>query len=321
MEDAFTKYLEQAGWNCREISVEEVPLQFQRSLLFQANIHYGKKEGSELLWQKLLYPPFVLQQFNGTFVDRVSILLPVTTSGRILLLMKGAVTISGQTNASVVRDRTYGLLAPHSATLEIQFDKGLVDFFCLEIGPEWSHILHEVAIKSGAWWYMPLGKIDRVVGRLLEKVMRVKLPYPDRVFFVQGACMDLLVKICRTIRRIEMRDTSKESSGGEKNRYEKYIQERLEDPILLEDMARHFHQSLSGLKQEFKKLFQHSIHQYVIVQRLEKVKLLLTQTSISMYEISLQAGFSDASHLGKRFKRRFGITPMQYRSGHERTLK
>jgi len=57
-----------------------------------------------------------------------------------------------------------------------------------------------------------------------------------------------------------------------------------------------------------------SLHQYVIQQRVERAKLMLSKTGLAIADIVAQVGFSSQSHLTQHFKRLTGMTPKQVRS-------
>jgi AraC family transcriptional regulator len=63
----------------------------------------------------------------------------------------------------------------------------------------------------------------------------------------------------------------------------------------------------------FKRAMGISPHQYVIQQRVERAKLMLSKTDLAIADIALQVGFSSQSHLTQQFKRLTGITPKQVR--------
>jgi transcriptional regulator GlxA family with amidase domain len=48
--------------------------------------------------------------------------------------------------------------------------------------------------------------------------------------------------------------------------------------------------------------------------RLERARILLTQTKTSMIEVALDVGFDNASHFARCFKRLYGQTPSQIRA-------
>jgi AraC family transcriptional regulator len=67
----------------------------------------------------------------------------------------------------------------------------------------------------------------------------------------------------------------------------------------------------------FASLFKHatgiSPRQYVIKQRVERAKLLLSKTDLMIADIALEVGFSSQSHLNQHFKRLTSMTPKQIR--------
>jgi AraC-like DNA-binding protein len=56
-----------------------------------------------------------------------------------------------------------------------------------------------------------------------------------------------------------------------------------------------------------------TIERYFMLQRLEKVKELLTYDQLSLSEIVYETGFSSAHHLSAQFKKLAGLTPSQYK--------
>ncbi len=63
----------------------------------------------------------------------------------------------------------------------------------------------------------------------------------------------------------------------------------------------------------FKQIMRISPRQYVIQQRVEQAKLMLSKTDLAIADIALQVGFSSQSHLTQHFKRFTGKTPKQIR--------
>jgi YesN/AraC family two-component response regulator len=55
---------------------------------------------------------------------------------------------------------------------------------------------------------------------------------------------------------------------------------------------------------------------YLNQVRINKSCELLTNTSLNLIDVSLQAGFDDQSYFSKVFKKLKGITPKSYRNGN-----
>lgn len=61
-----------------------------------------------------------------------------------------------------------------------------------------------------------------------------------------------------------------------------------------------------------------TIEKYLIAQRIERVKELLVYGEQTLSEIAWQTGYSSTQHLSKQFRQVTGMTPTEFKSGHER---
>jgi len=64
-----------------------------------------------------------------------------------------------------------------------------------------------------------------------------------------------------------------------------------------------------------------TIEQYLITQRIEKVKELLVYDQLSLTEIAYQTGFSSVHHLSAQFKKVTGLTPSHFKNVGEEKRK
>ncbi|MBP5977187.1 helix-turn-helix transcriptional regulator [Brasilonema sp. CT11] len=94
-----------------------------------------------------------------------------------------------------------------------------------------------------------------------------------------------------------------------------YINEHLSEVLSLEVLATVVDLSPSHFMTLFKLSTGLAPHQYVIAQRIEKAKALLTQTRLSISDIASQTGFADQSHLTRLMRRHTGLTPKALRGG------
>jgi len=92
-----------------------------------------------------------------------------------------------------------------------------------------------------------------------------------------------------------------------------YIQEHLDQQLSLDDLAKVALISPNY----FISLFQQSTgmtpHKYVLQQRVEYAKELLTYSKLSLIEIAHKCGFPDQSQFTTTFRRHLGVTPGQYK--------
>ncbi|NMG20240.1 AraC family transcriptional regulator [Brasilonema bromeliae] len=92
-----------------------------------------------------------------------------------------------------------------------------------------------------------------------------------------------------------------------------YIHTHLNRDLSLAEIAEVINISPTYFASLFKRATGISPHQYVIQQRVERAKSLLSKTDLAIADIALQVGFSSQSHLTQQFKRLTGMTPKQVR--------
>jgi transcriptional regulator GlxA family with amidase domain len=92
-----------------------------------------------------------------------------------------------------------------------------------------------------------------------------------------------------------------------------YIHTHIERDLSLTELAEVINISPTYFASLFKQAIEISPHQYVIQQRVEQAKLMLSKTDLAIADIALQVGFSSQSHLTQHIKRFTGKTPRQIR--------
>jgi AraC-like DNA-binding protein len=92
--------------------------------------------------------------------------------------------------------------------------------------------------------------------------------------------------------------------------------EHLDGDLKLETLADECGLSVSHFARSFRRSFGTSAHRYLILQRVEIAKGLLSETSNSLVEIAAQAGFSDQAAFTRTFANLVGATPAKWRREH-----
>jgi AraC family transcriptional regulator len=112
-----------------------------------------------------------------------------------------------------------------------------------------------------------------------------------------------------------------DSEAPEKNRrevldirrLETFIDHHLEGPITLHMLAREAGFSDFYFSRLFRTATGIAPLKLVGRRRIERAKLLLTESSASLAEIALSCGWSDQSYFTTAFRRAVGVTPRQFR--------
>lgn len=84
--------------------------------------------------------------------------------------------------------------------------------------------------------------------------------------------------------------------------------------ITLKDLAKDFHFHENYLSRKIKNVTNKSFNELLIQSRLQEAERLLTNTNLSISEISNKIGYSKPSYFYKLFKEHYNMTPMEYRS-------
>lgn len=92
-----------------------------------------------------------------------------------------------------------------------------------------------------------------------------------------------------------------------------YIEQHLEHNVMLRDAANHFSFSPNHLGQIFYEETGIYFSDYVGMRRMERVKQLLGDPKLKVYEAAHRVGYKNLSHFSKQFKEYYGVSPGDYR--------
>ena len=100
-----------------------------------------------------------------------------------------------------------------------------------------------------------------------------------------------------------------------------YIDANYNKPIILADVAKASHLSISRLAHIFKEQMGITIIDYLTSVRIERAKQLLLATDQNCTEICFQVGYNNQSYFTRTFKGLVGMTPRQFRVRNQRKEK
>lgn len=93
----------------------------------------------------------------------------------------------------------------------------------------------------------------------------------------------------------------------------KYLDNNYTQKITLQDLAARFRISVSYISHTFLKEYGISPINYIIERRITHAKWALTNTGLSLSEISFQVGYDNVDHFTKLFSSHVGFKPSEYR--------
>lgn len=100
-----------------------------------------------------------------------------------------------------------------------------------------------------------------------------------------------------------------------------YINRHFNQKITLDDLAKIFFCSKSALMHTFKKAYGTSVLSYLMLRRLEEVKMWLKISNMPINLIAQENGFSSLPYFYKFFASEVGMTPLEYRKQEQDKMK
>ncbi len=92
-----------------------------------------------------------------------------------------------------------------------------------------------------------------------------------------------------------------------------YISKNYMNPVTTTDIARAVGFSANHLSRKFRQVAGIGLHEYLVFVRLHHAAQELISTDDLITTIALRCGFSDSNYFKDSFKRKYGVTPRQYR--------
>jgi len=160
------------------------------------------------------------------------------------------------------------------------------------------------------------GRVDPVLHRLTEMIL-LSLDTPE-------SFSDLFLDSFRLLFCTHVAQTYGPSfqvptihRGGlapwQRRRAAELLASHLDGSIRLATLARECGLSVSHFARSFRQSFGTSAHRYLMRQRVEKSKELLTRSHRPLSEVALDAGFADQAAFSRTFKAMVGSSPGQWR--------
>lgn len=141
---------------------------------------------------------------------------------------------------------------------------------------------------------------------------------PMGKIYTQTTAQMLILHLLRyyTVSKQIIKDPHTRLMDQQMRRIVDFVQAHLDQKISLDALAAQTGFSPYHFARLFRQTTGSSPHQFVLSQRVERARLLLTEKEMSLAQIAAACGFADQSHLAQMFKRFVGLTPQAYRREH-----
>ncbi|EXG78201.1 Regulatory protein PchR [bioreactor metagenome] len=145
---------------------------------------------------------------------------------------------------------------------------------------------------------------------LIRQLTECPPDYKLRKLFLEGKALELLSVFCSEVigRKEKKGDVSREDRRCLRQARER-IDEQFLLPLTISQIAKECHMSETKLKRGFKNCFGCTVYEYMVEKRMELAHSLLSSGKYKVKDVVWMAGYSNAGHFIKMFRKRYGLTP------------
>ena len=161
------------------------------------------------------------------------------------------------------------------------------------------------------------GAIDPAIQQVIQQVVHCKYSGDLKKLFLLSKSIELLVLCADAYQVAESKKQAFIRNNTDKEKIiavRDIINERLNDPPNLSQIAKMVGLNEYKLKRGFKEMFNTTVFGYLSDQRLHLAKQYLRDTQKTAAEIALDLGYATPQHFNNAFKKRFGCTPHSIRN-------
>ncbi|MFZ6013192.1 MAG: helix-turn-helix transcriptional regulator [Bacteroidota bacterium] len=150
------------------------------------------------------------------------------------------------------------------------------------------------------------------IQRCIDDILHCEFINHLRQVYLKAKAMELFVLVMNTYYPNE-----RNTSGFIKNRSDReklievkiYLQQHCTSPITLKSLCKTFGINEYKLKGGFRELYQTSVIDYLIDQRLEHARTLLLDREKSVSDAAYESGYSSPQYFSRAFRKKFGVRP------------
>lgn len=101
----------------------------------------------------------------------------------------------------------------------------------------------------------------------------------------------------------------------------RFIRENCKRVLRVDEVARAAGLSRRVLEKRFRTVLDQSVNEHMRHCRVENITTMLLESSMTIAEIALATGFSDAAHIARYYRSQRGVSPFDYRKEHRLNIR
>jgi AraC-like DNA-binding protein len=241
----------------------------------------------------------------------------------LIVMTDGVLYIAGDKNHYVVNKGEYLLLAPQ--TNQYGYKASDCSFYWLHFS--YRNDISPLDLSTAAPDYKQGRIIIPQQGSLknIEKIVVMMKQLQDSVRnYGEKTLNDYLSTsiLCEMYNQLHFSENSagKKSNQQIYNDILDYIKWNSHENIRVSHIADYFGYNEKYLSHLFTQVSGTSLKQYILIEKMEIAKFILTDTNNNISEIGAQLGYSDCHNFMKAFKKIVGLTPSEYRNAYSKRL-
>ncbi|MEG0250658.1 MAG: AraC family transcriptional regulator [Peptostreptococcus sp.] len=220
-----------------------------------------------------------------------------------------SVSLSKDMNGEVIyrKDKPY-------KGISIAGDKRKIDSYFGSQGLNlWFDTIEELEESSRSDYYLGR-KVAPDISNVFLEIYKNKMDYNSKILFLEAKIMEIFSRIISFEKLGENNSLDLDLYEIEKIKLiPSMLMERIDDPPTIEELSSILAINKNRLNDGFKEIYHDTIFSYHRTKLLEKSKFDLENTSKNITEISFDTGYSSPSNYTYAFKRKYSLTPKEYR--------
>ena len=296
----------------------------QYRLPFPAETKYIEAPFGAYMTQEIKDPDWVVSWQQCFIKERVR-LRPSASNSMLAMycILKGNVPckLQGQGKLMLI-EKEYGIYYIPSQSQNIaDLKTGDYEMVCISFSPaffstfiskhpSFEEIYHQQLKQARKGTMLPAMRMDLPDLKILDEIRSAPTDTSVRNNFIQEKLNELLTLYFNAL-------TPKYLQNGELAKKLKqvcnHIQQHYHQSLSIAELSRQAGMHINTFERAFKELLGTSPRGYIEHLRMKKAAMLLSQTTLSIKEISTNTGYSGANYFTAVFRKRYRCSPREYR--------